>query len=101
MWRAVDDIKKILNIDIDVVTIDTLILLVWNGINLKECREPFFNNKTKNRNISMLYKVDTSFLDTGYLSILDTKNKYIIFTFILFQNIRRILRNKLTEFLCG
>lgn len=73
MWRVIEDIKKVLNIDIDVVTIGTLLLLVWNRTNLKECKEPFFNNKTKNRNIPMLYKVDTSFLDIGYLSILETK----------------------------
>ena len=73
MWRVIEDIKKVLDIDIDVVTIGTLLLLVWNRTNLKECKEPFFNNKTKNRNIPMLYKVNTSFLDIGYLSILETK----------------------------
>ena len=73
IWRVIKDIKNVLDIDIDVVTIGTLLLLAWNGANLENCKEPFFDNKNKNRNIPTLYKVDTSFLGDGYLSILETK----------------------------
>lgn len=73
MWRVIEDIKKILDVDIDVVTIGTLLCLVWNGTNLKDCNYRFYNSKTKNRNIPNKYRIDTSYIQEGYLSIFETK----------------------------
>lgn len=72
IWRVIDDIKKVLKVDIDVVTIGTLLCLTWNGVRLEENEFSFYNSSSKNRKILDAYNIDTSSFEKGYLSIFET-----------------------------
>lgn len=73
LWRVIEDIQKVLHVKIDVVSIGTLLCLVWNGVSLKDSDFHFFDTKKKNRLILEEHKIDTSFIEDGYLSIFETK----------------------------
>lgn len=68
LWRVIEDVKNVLGITIDVVSLGTLMILLWSGKTFVVGKQYFYEKEKYNRGCLEKNDIDTQTFELGWTS---------------------------------